>query len=154
MLENCKTAQERWGGTHEMIDRWLDDRKQTLIAFFEINDEKELDDVAGYLQTFCQNMVDYVSEGHFEIFEQLFREAREFDDGGIEVAKKLYPTIEASTQKMLDFNDKYQSLEQVQANWSDIWEDLSSLGVTLSERFDLEDQLIEKLHNAHKDKLV
>lgn len=150
MLENCKTAQERWGGTHEMIDRWLADRQQTLISYFALQDSDGANALTEQLQVFCQQLVDYVSEGHFEIYEQLFREAKEFDDGGIDLAKELYPKIEELTQVMLDFNDKYISSDHVEMNADSIREDLSSLGETMTERFDMEDQLIERLHNVHK----
>ena len=86
MLENCKTAQERWGGTHEMIDRWLSDRQQALISFFAIQEAQGKENLAEQLQIFSQQLVDYISEGHFEIYEQLFREAKEYDDGGLELA--------------------------------------------------------------------
>ncbi len=39
----------------------------------------------------CEVLVDYVSAGHFEVYEQLIQEAREFNDGGLELAAKLYP---------------------------------------------------------------
>lgn len=153
MLENCKTAQERWGGTHEMIDRWLADRQQTLISYFAIQESAE-DSVSKQLQVFCQQLVDYVSEGHFEIYEQLFREAKEFDDGGIDLAKQLYPKIEELTQVMLDFNDKYISSDHVEMNADSLREDLSALGEKMTERFEMEDQLIERLHNSHKQALA
>ena len=150
MLENCKTAQERWGGTHEMIDRWLADRQTALISYFAIQDSQGKEELSKHLQIFCQQLVDYVSEGHFEIYEQLFREAKEFDDGGIDLAKALYPEIEEYTQMMLDFNDKYISEDHVVMNIDSLKEDLSALGEKMTERFEMEDQLIERLHNVHK----
>jgi regulator of sigma D len=150
MLENCKTAQERWGGTHEMIDRWLEDRKRTLVTFFDIQGKEGEEDVTQSLKLFCQRLMDYLSEGHFEIYEQLFREAKEFDDGGLALAKEVYPKIDATTQMMLDFNDKYDTSENIHENLADLHEDLSELGMKLTERFEFEDQLIEKLHNVHK----
>ena len=150
MLENCKTAQERWGGTHEMIDRWLADRQQTLILYFAIQDAEGREAVSTQLQAFCEHLVDYVSEGHFEIYEQLFREAKEYDDGGLDLARQLYPRLEELTQVMLDFNDKYISSDHVVMNIDDLHEDLSLLGEKMTERFDMEDQLIERLHNVHQ----
>lgn len=154
MLENCKTAQERWGGTHEMIDNWLSDRQQALVTFFAIQDAQGKDEVSEQLQAFCQQLLDYVSEGHFEIYEQLFREAKEFDDGGLALAKELYPRIEELTQYMVDFNDKYISADHVEMNIDSLKEDLSILGEKMTERFDMEDQLIERLHNAHKESIA
>ena len=150
MLENCKTAQERWGGTHKMIDRWLEDRKATLVKFFDIQSKEGQEDVSQSLKVFCERLMDYLSAGHFEIYEQLFREAKEFDDGGLFLAKDVYPKIDATTQLMLNFNDKYDTVEHINQNIADLHEDLSDLGVKLTERFEFEDQLIENLHNAHK----
>ena len=150
MLENCKTAQERWGGTHDMIDRWLADRRATLVTFFDIQGNAGEEDVSLSLRAFCQRLMDYLSGGHFEIYEQLFREAKEFDDGGLLLAKEIYPKIDSTTKLMLDFNDKYDTHERIRENLADLHDDLSSLGEKLTERFELEDQLIEKLHNVHK----
>ncbi|WP_320823062.1 sigma D regulator [Reinekea sp.] len=154
MLENCKTAQERWGGTHEMIDRWLSDRQQALISFFAIQDAQGKENLAENLQIFSQQLVDYVSEGHFEIYEQLFREAKEFDDGGLDLARELYPKIELTTQQLLNFNDRYASIDLVDANITTLKSDLSALGENMTERFDMEDQLIERLHTVHKKQLA
>lgn len=151
MLDNCKTAQERWGGTHEMIDRWLADRQQALISFFAIQDAEGKDGVSEKVQEFNQLLVDYVSEGHFEVYEQLFREAREFDDGGLELGRELYPLIEDTTQFMLDFNDRYASVDMVEQNVDTLKNDLSALGEKMTERFAMEDRLIERLHNAHQE---
>lgn len=154
MLENCKSARERWGGTHEMIDRWLADRQAALIQFFAIQEATEDDERVTAVLNFCVELVDYVSEGHFEIYEQLFREAKEFDDGGLELAKQLYPKIEEYTQIMLDFNDKYLDDAKVRANLDQLRDDLSTLGEQMTERFEIEDQLIERLHNVHKQALA
>ena len=36
MLEDCKTAQERWGGVSQIIDRWLQERRELLTMFSEL----------------------------------------------------------------------------------------------------------------------
>ena len=33
MLESCKNAQERWGGVHQLIDRWLQERQELIGVF-------------------------------------------------------------------------------------------------------------------------
>ncbi|MEJ2043991.1 MAG: sigma D regulator [Reinekea sp.] len=154
MLEHCKTAQERWGGTNEILDRWLSDRKGVLVSFFSIQDAEGQEKLTENLQAFCQQLVDYVSEGHFEVFEQLFREAKEFDDGGLDLAKELYPQVEMLTQHFLDFNDKYISSDHVEMNIDSLHEDLSELGEKMTERFDIEDQLIERLHTIHQQRFA
>lgn len=154
MLENCKTAQERWGGTHQMIDRWLEGRKSVLVHYFDISVEKAKEEDNQALQIFCEVLMDYVSAGHFEVYEQLVREAKEFNDGGIELAKKLYPKLEATTARILDFNDRYDTVVHTLAHQESLSDDLSSIGETMTERFELEDQLIERLHNIHREQIA
>ncbi len=38
MLEDCKNAQERWGGVHQLIDRWLAERRALLTNFRELQE--------------------------------------------------------------------------------------------------------------------
>lgn len=154
MLEHCKTAQERWGGTHDMIDRWLDSRKRTLVAYFKLRSDIAAVEQVEPLQDFCATLMDYVSAGHFEIYEQLIREAREFDDGGLDLAHQLYPALETTTEAILHFNDKYDTAEQCARHVDDLPADLSQLGESMTERFELEDRLIERLHNVHRGQVA
>ncbi|MFG1495829.1 sigma D regulator [Saccharospirillum sp. HFRX-1] len=154
MLEDCKTAHERWGGTHEMIDRWLENRKRTLVAYFKLKKDIAADQQAEPLQDFCETLMDYVSAGHFEVYEQLIREAREFDDGGLDLAHKLYPALETTTEFILYFNDKYDTAEQCALHAEELPADLSKLGEQMTERFELEDRLIERLHNIHRGQVA
>ena len=100
MLENCKTAHERWGGVHKMIDNWLSERQQLIVLYCNLSASKPLsaDDPLGpNISRFCQVMIDYCSAGHFEIYEQLINEAKEYDDGGVELAKELVPQLDKLT---------------------------------------------------------
>lgn len=159
MLETCKTAQERWGGVHDLIDRWLNERQDLLVKFCSIQGLDEFQNsgstVGEKVQAFCQILVDYVSTGHFEIFEQLIREAQEFsDEAAIQTYEKIYPLIEENTQVALDFNDKYLSDAVRREDRKMLSRDLSALGEALESRFSWEDQLIEKLHDAHREKVA
>jgi len=47
----------------------------------------------------CEMLVDYVSAGHFTVYEQLALEAKEFDDDGAsELLRNLLPLIDSSTE--------------------------------------------------------
>ncbi len=151
MLEKCQSARERWGGVSEIIDHWLEDR-QRLISQFVAFPSVEISQLEDRLYTFCTTMMDYLSSGHFEVYEQLLREGGEFNDGSLEEAQKLFPLIQPTTDAALDFNDDYASLTS--ATVQEIRElsfQLSKLGEHLEERFSLEDRLIEILHTAHRD---
>ncbi|EXF44202.1 anti-RNA polymerase sigma 70 factor [Pseudomonas sp. BAY1663] len=148
MLESCRNAQERWGGVHLLIDRWLHERHALINAFDNLHVERD-GATRQALQKFCELLVDYVSAGHFEIYEQLLAEAEAFGDvRGIELAKQIYPRIETITQVALAFNDRCEKGDCLGSPGLD--DELRQLGQLLHERFELEDCLIEVLHNAHK----
>jgi len=155
MLENCNSARERWGGVSDLIDRWLQDRQSLLVLFCNLSAQKdgdiESEESQSNLRTFCQLLVDYVSAGHFEIYEQLINEGMEFDDQeGLKKAKSHYRTVDQTTESILDFNDKYQETDDL----TTIIEDLSTLGENLETRFEGEDSMIEILHMSHKDQVA
>lgn len=151
MLENCKTAKERWGGVSEIIDRWLEERQEMLVQYCALSGlSEDFSDVqrGEKLRSFCQILVDYVSAGHFEVYDQLIKEGREFDDAdALQEASKLYDVVDKTTEKLLDFNDKYLETDDLAA----LTPDLSQLGEALEIRFSAEDRLIAVLHTAHKD---
>ncbi len=155
MLENCKTAQERWGGVSVIIDKWLLERKELLVQYCNLSDIA--DDVGdsesygGAVRQLCQIMVDYISAGHFEVYDQLVKEGQEFDDkDALKSASESFKVIDSSTEDILDFNDKYQEIDDL----SSIEKDLSHLGEVLAARFEAEDSMIEVLHVAHKDQVI
>ena len=154
MLDSCTNAQERWGGVHQLIDRWLAERQQLILNYRQLRERPEPSTQTGSeLTAFCDILVDYVSAGHFEIYEQLLREAQDFDDQrGIELAHRVYPRIETITLLAVGFNDQYGQSTRADDEAA-MQTQLQQLGGMLHERFELEDCLIEVLHNAHKDLL-
>lgn len=154
MLENCKSAQERWGGVSEIIDRWLQNRQQLLVQYCQLSDLMKVENqeaCASVLQHFSQLLVDYVSAGHFEVYDQLVKEGQEFNDTeGLKKAGEAYKIIDPSTEFVLDFNDKYQETDDLET----ISKDLSELGEILVNRFEAEDSMIEALHTSHQDQIA
>lgn len=149
MLESCQNAQERWGGVHLLIDRWLQERKELVEAYAAIDGSAQAP-AAKTLLSFCEILVDYVSAGHFEVYEQLTSEAKAFgDQRGLELAKQIYPRIEVVTEVALAFNDRCDTGDC--ADSASLLDELKRLGQLLHERFELEDCLIEVLHNAHQE---
>ncbi|MCQ4312501.1 sigma D regulator [Stutzerimonas sp. VN223-3] len=148
MLESCRNAQERWGGVHLLIDRWLQERHALINAF----DGLHVSDATASrsaLQKFCEILLDYVSAGHFEIYEQLLDEAEAFGDKrGLDLAHQIYPRIEAITEVAVAFNDRCDNGDCLDS--PGLPDELNCLGRLLHERFELEDCLIEVLHTAHK----
>ncbi|MEC8427619.1 MAG: sigma D regulator [Pseudomonadota bacterium] len=151
MLENCQSAKERWGGVNDIIDRWLQERQDMLIQFCNLSENTDDEGAGQKLQRLCQILVDYVSAGHFEVYDQLIKEGRDFEDEkALQEAGELFSRIDATTEVILDFNDKYLETDDLET----LTPDLSRLGETLAARFESEDRMIEVLHIAHKDLVV
>ncbi|WP_417582498.1 sigma D regulator [Nitrincola sp.] len=154
MLEKCRNAKERWGGVSQIIDQWLEQRQQVISGFINLPDAEVGEMLNTRLDEFCSNLIDYISSGHFEVYEQLLNEGKDFKDGSVAEAQKLLPLIQSSTDVALDFNDAIHGFNSpTLRDLRDFSTQLSRLGEKLEERFELEDQLIEILHNAHKEQI-
>ncbi|MBR9867569.1 MAG: sigma D regulator [Oceanospirillales bacterium] len=154
MLEKCHNAQERWGGVSDIIDHWLAERQKLISFFVALPQQNVHETLNDKIQEFCQLMMDYISSGHFEVYEQLLKQGSEFNDGSLEQAQELFPKIQASTDIALDFNDIYSDFEGATLQeMYDLTCQLSSLGEALEERFSLEDTMIEILHTAHREQV-
>ncbi|CAM4264277.1 Rsd/AlgQ family anti-sigma factor [Pseudoalteromonas byunsanensis] len=156
MLSRLEQAQEKWGGSHSVIDAWLAERQELLlqyckIAGFSPYDKKDhaLPDQL-QIQSFCQILMDYLSAGHFEIYDNLVEACEEKGPDSAKLAQELYPRIADTTDVALDFNDKYAENSQEQV-LRDFDRDLSHLGEVLESRFELEDELIDNLYANHTD---
>ncbi len=152
MLEKCNSAKERWGGVNNIIDRWLHERQELLVEYCNLSGIKAFDenenDHREKLKRFCQILVDYVSAGHFEVYDKLIKEGQDFNDKeALTKAAELYDSIDKTTESLLDFNDKYLATDDL----SELAIDLSDIGQNLEPRFAAEDQMIDVLHTAHKD---
>ncbi|WP_368544884.1 sigma D regulator [Enterobacter soli] len=145
MLNQLESLTERVGGSNKLVDRWLHVRKHLLVAYYNLVglkpgkeswmrlNEKALDD-------FCQSLVDYLSDGHFNIYERIIREME--GSGPYLTASKLYPLLEANTQRIMDYYDSTLENAIDHDNYLEFQQALSDLGEALEERFTLEDKLI------------
>ena len=137
---------DRRGNTSQRIQHMLDERKQLLALLLQVSSLKnaEVEDISNeLLEEFCQVLVDYIAAGHFGLYERIV-EKRERRKRVADLAIKIYPRIDATTQIALDFNEKYDSCNG-KLSLSSIQEDLSMLGEELTARIELEDKLIESL---------
>jgi len=150
MSEMNENATERCGEVDNVIDKWLQNRQDLLVRYCDLVAKGEFDDCEEAVKDFrkfCQVLVDYVSAGHFEVYEQLLKQAAESSDTNtIELARKLIAEIQEHTDAALDFNDTFDKTPEELAEMNAMLSALSTLGETLEERFELEDVLINKLH--------
>ena len=150
MLKNLETLKQHWGGVSDIVDRWLDERRELLVKYCDLVEIHTFDSANSThgekLQRFCEVLVDYVSVGHFEVYEELVREGKIFSDSqGLKVGADLMDKIQPSTEMVLDFIDKYLATDDLDS----LAEDLSTVGEALELRFESEDKMIEVLHSAH-----
>ncbi len=155
MLDNCTTKEERWQGVQQLITRWLAERQELVVLYCSLsgirNFSIESDSSVKKLRLFCQVLVDYTSAGHFEIYEQLSKEAQTFNDGSEALLEKLYPRITETTNTFINFNDTYDTDEHCLNAIERLKEELSLLGEEMATRFALEDKLIDALHMSHAE---
>ena len=155
MLKQAKNQKEHWGTVDKLVDRWLKERQELILLYCAVDGLREYTPkdtpVTIKVQAFCDVLIDYMSAGHFEIYDELLQEAKYFNDDYLDLANNAFPRIQASTQIAVDFNDKYTKSDIAEEQMPELAADLSELGEKLVERFDLEDQLIEALHNRHRE---
>ncbi|SCC67295.1 sigma D regulator [Kosakonia oryziphila] len=145
MLNQLESLTERVGGSNKLVDHWLLVRKQLLVSYYNLVgikpgkgsymqlNEKALDD-------FCHNLVEYLSAGHFNIYERIISEME--GTNPLLAATQLYPQLEANTVELMNYYDS--SLEKAidDDNCLEFQQVLSNIGEALAARFMLEDKLI------------
>lgn len=99
--------------------------------------------VRNLLTEFSQILIDYISLGHFGIYERLLA-GNERRSAVLSLAQNIYPELSKTTDVAIAFNDKYENSEQSLEN-NDLQQDLSILGENLALRIDLEDKLCAML---------
>ncbi|MBD1566518.1 sigma D regulator [Vibrio sp. S12_S33] len=155
MLKKLKRTQEQWGGSSELIDHWIDTR-QTLIVEYcklaalqpcsaktnvtELPSPKEL-------QLFCQQLVDYISEGHFKIYDMVMDKWRSTGFEATDEINQTYGKIVLTTEPLLNFTDKYAAVSD-EDDLDDFNSDLSLIGEIIEARFEVEDYLIQLIANS------
>jgi len=155
MLKQTESKTQHWGKVDQLIEGWLKERQDLIKLYVAVDGLKELapsdTPISVKLQAFSQMLIDYVSAGHFEIYDELTQEAEEFQEDYSELVTSALPRIQESTELALDFNDKYANLELCIESLQQVVTDLSLLGEKMVERFELEDQMIDVLHTRHRE---
>jgi regulator of sigma D len=156
MYTRVQTAQKKWGGSLTAIDNWLEERQQLIVSYCKLAALPPFDNkrttlpAQAAVQEFCQLMVDYLSAGHFEVYERIVSECAVNGTDSRKLADSLYPKIAVSTDLALNFNDLYA--DHLSTRHSAAFDrELSALGQALEERFEYEDELINTLYEKHTD---
>jgi regulator of sigma D len=134
------------------VSNWLAERSQVIVMYCKLsgyrNQTKLPEDEQ--INGFCDVLIDYVSAGHFEVYQQIASDCEINGPSSIKLLNELYPDISKTTDIVVDFNEKYSKMntsEEPSMNRFDI--DLSLLGEAIAKRVDLEDNLIDTLKTKH-----
>tara|TARA_A200000159_G_scaffold123691_1_gene118362 strand:+ start:39984 stop:40463 length:480 start_codon:yes stop_codon:yes gene_type:complete len=153
VLNQVEIARQRWGGASKTIDNWLDERRQLLIQYCHLagvnyQSANTLPDEAE-VNEFCALLMDYLSVGHFEVYEMLVSD----DNDGQALKQELFPKISVTTDQALDFNDQFAEGFNAQ-NTREFEVAITQLGEALDDRFELEDRLIQRMHGLVNDSVT
>jgi regulator of sigma D len=128
----------------QLIAELQNERREVWSLYCHVAELKPFsanDAVKSLLIQFSQILVDYVSLGHFGVYERLLA-GTERRNGVLSVAKDIYPEFSATTDAAISFNDKYDNVDKMDV-FEDLEQDLSALGESLAKRIELEDRLCE-----------
>ncbi|SON50884.1 putative Regulator of sigma D [Vibrio tapetis subsp. tapetis] len=154
MLNKFKQVQEQWGGSSEVIDHWLDTRQSLIVEYCKLAAPQAAKNPSvsslpspKELQLFCQHLVDYISEGHFKIYDMVMDRWNSTGYSPTDDINAAYGNIVLTTDPLLNFTDKYANvaeddrLEQLES-------ELSLIGEIVETRFEVEDQLIKLIADS------
>ncbi len=142
--------QDRRARTRKEIKQLIAERNNVLSQYYNLasavdqnpgSDEETLE----LLQEFCQDLVDYLATGHFEIYRRI-EEGEERRTDIVSLADKIFNKFAETTQVAVAFNDLYDTSDNFDPEvLNQLPDQLSRLGEELATRIDLEDRFINTL---------
>lgn len=151
MPHRSQDPKQQFAAVDDLLGRWLKGRNTLLSKYTELalSTETNLDgpELKIMQQALGGLIVDYISAGHFEVFDELINEAQLYADGGRKLGARLIPQVSDTTEVILAYEEKYGAGQEYPET---LERDLSALGEMLETRFVLEDQLIAGLHSRHR----
>ena len=147
MVSEFNVGNDRRGRSRDKLATLVRTRSETLSLYSELANHRpfEADEVTSEaLQEFCQALIDYAASAHFQLY-RFISDKLERRTAVLDVADRIYPKIVQTTDRILRFNDKYEDVDLLNDDQEILGlldADLSTLGETLAERIQLEDQVI------------
>ena len=144
---------ERRARTRKEIKQLIKERNSVLSQYYNLakqteDPENDRDRTSEMLEEFCQELVDYMATGHFEIYRRI-EDGNERRDEITSLAEKIMPRINNTTQIAVAFNDLYDDTSSINDDsFNQLPNYLAKLGEELATRIDLEDQFINTLLTA------
>ena len=98
------------------------------------------------LRKFCEALIDYTASAHFQLYRYL-ADNRERRQAVLAIADELYPKIIETTDTILRFNDKYESMS-IDSGVEFLAQDLSTLAECIADRIQYEDRVIAAMSDG------
>ena len=146
MSNDTITPKQERNQTNSLISELLEERKLVWSVYCVvagIEEQKTEQSMEELVQSFCQLSVDYISLGHFGVYQRIL-DGQERRKSIVQAAERIYPKITKATEAVLDFNDKYQKLTPAMI-LQDLANDLSTVGEHLANRIEWEDELLGEM---------
>ena len=146
IAERINKEQNRRQRQSNTINELLRERQEVLVGLCDLADIKgsgNHNEAVSSLKSFIQQLVDYTALGHFEIYERMLS-GKERRAGLNRVMQRVYPTIASTTQTFVDFNDKYEGIDELDG-LTVLNDDLSQIGESMAERIESEDLVLREL---------
>jgi len=138
---------ERRDRAKKEVKQLINERNQVLALYYNLVKQVEsFDDpnnTQELLQEFCQELVDYLAAGHFELYRRI-EEGNERRDDIKNLSSAVMPQITTTTEVAIAFNDLFDK-DNNKNEIENLPTHLTQLGEHLATRIDLEDQIINAL---------
>ena len=142
---------------HELddaIDAWLLERQQLLSQYVALPQMTIEDGILTAIHELCEALVDYTSQGHFRVYEQILQIILQRDSTREGLLKDLLGQIHDTTNRILVFDDEYGSVARLSIqDIGHFTKRLSKLGEALIERFNREDEFMALLDGGPESKM-
>lgn len=136
---------EKSSHTLQLIEELQTERWAVWSLYCKIAEMKPYADsetLRPVLSKFSQLLIDYVSLGHFGVYEHLFSAEQEAQ-AALDYAQRIYPVFTHTTASAVNFSDGYDGRHRFRIE--NLTQDLSVLGEHLAQRMELEDRLCSML---------
>ena len=141
---------DRRARTRKEIKQLIAERNNVLSQYYNLASQADQnpgnnEEILELLQEFCQDLVDYLATGHFEIYRRI-EEKEERRSEIVQLADQVFNRITETTAVAVAFNDLYDTSANFNPDvLEQLPEHLSKLGEELATRIDLEDRFINTL---------
>ncbi len=142
MSATIPVQKERRQNNNKLVTELQQERKQVWSLYCKMGELKpftSLSETKTMVTQFSQILIDYISLGHFGLYERLLT-GNERRESILTAAKRIYPEFSKITDAVVSFNDKYDD-QKNKFTIENLETDLSLLGENLAKRIDLEDEL-------------